>query len=106
LLYKLIKIAESSKRDTEKVLKGEKIPGARVRKKMQDIKMMCEIIRDMIQVRFGLSKTWKECRVPALERLIKEAQESLEKEKKMIEKRKKERREKIALRNQQKREEK
>jgi len=54
LLFKLIDIAENCKKDTEKILHNKKQPGIRVRNKMQDIRLLAEIIRDRIQIRKGL----------------------------------------------------
>lgn len=105
LLYKLIEIAQSNKVDAEKVLKGEKKPGARVRKSMQDIRLLCEVIRDKIQIRIGKDKNWKEDKIPALDRIIKKAEESSIKENKMIEKNKMERIERLIRYNQQQNEE-
>ena len=51
LLVKLIEIAESAKKRTEKVLRGNKSAGVDVRKAMQDIRLLSEIIRDEIQRR-------------------------------------------------------
>ena len=51
LLGKLIEIAESAKKRTEKVLRGNKSAGVDVRKAMQDIRLLSEIIRDEIQRR-------------------------------------------------------
>lgn len=51
LLNKLIEIAEATKKRTEKVLKGNKSAGVDIRKIMQDIRLLSEIIRDEIQRR-------------------------------------------------------
>ncbi len=51
LLYKIIDIANASKKRTEEVLGGNKQAGVDVRKSLQDIKIISEIIRDMIQIR-------------------------------------------------------
>lgn len=53
MLYKIIELANSIKKDTEKVLKGEKAASIRVRSKLQDIKTICDITRDKIQIRRG-----------------------------------------------------
>jgi hypothetical protein len=89
LLYKIIDFANANKGDVERVLKGEKSAGIRVRHKMQDIKLLCEIIRDKIQLRKGLE--WGEKRVFALDKAIKDCIEKEEKEKEYIRKRKQER---------------
>lgn len=49
LLYKLIEKAEGAKKRTEQILRGNKSAGVDVRKTMQDIRMLSEIIRDKIQ---------------------------------------------------------
>ena len=49
LLYKLIEKAEGIKKRTEQILKGNKSAGVDVRKTMQDIRMISEIIRDKVQ---------------------------------------------------------
>lgn len=51
LLYKLIEKAEGVKKRTEKLLKENKSAGVDIRKVMQDIRLLSEIIRDKIQVR-------------------------------------------------------
>lgn len=89
LLYKLIEIADSNKKDVEKVLKGEKAPGIRVRDSLQDVRMLCEMIRDKIQIRKGVD--WGEKRTTALDKAIFQATQREKKDKAMIEKRKMER---------------
>jgi hypothetical protein len=51
LLYKLIEKAESVKKRTEQILRGNKSAGVDVRKSMQDIRLLSEIIRDLVQRR-------------------------------------------------------
>src|SRR5258708_4728042 len=51
LLYRLIEKAEGIKKRTEKLLKGNKSAGVDIRKSMQDIRILSEIIRDEIQRR-------------------------------------------------------
>ncbi len=51
LLYLLIEKAESVKKRTEKILRGNKSAGVDVRKTMQDIRLLSEIIRDFVQRR-------------------------------------------------------
>ena len=89
LLYKLITIADSCRKDTEKVLKGEKEPGIRVRRKLQDIRTLCQIMRDEIQLRKGT--TWEFRMGSALDREIKIAEKKEIKDKEMIAKKKQER---------------
>jgi hypothetical protein len=51
LLYKLIEKAEEIKKRTEQILRGNKTAGVDVRKSMQDIRLLSEIIRDLVQRR-------------------------------------------------------
>ena len=51
VLYKLIEKAEGIKKRTEKLVKGNKTAGVDVRKSMQEIRLLSEIIRDKVQVR-------------------------------------------------------
>ena len=51
LLYKIIEIATDSKKRTEEILGGNKQAGVDVRKVLQDIKLVSEIMRDKIQIR-------------------------------------------------------
>lgn len=89
LLYKMIEIATENKKDTEKILSGCNIAGIRVRSKLQDIRLLCEIIRDKIQIRKNVY--WSENKKNALEKAIKKAEEKEEKDKELIRKRKEER---------------
>ena len=89
LLYKLIEVADSNKKDVEKVLKGEKAPGIRVRDSLQAIRMLCEMIRDKIQIRKGAD--WGKKRTTALDKAIFQAMQREKKDKVLIEKRKMER---------------
>lgn len=89
ILFKIIETANSQKKDIEKILKGKKEPGIRVRDCMQDIRLLCEIVRDKIQVRKGVE--WSEKRVFALDKAIKEAEEREIREQQFIEKKKRER---------------
>ena len=89
ILYKIIDTANSQKKDIEKILKGKKEPGIRVRDYMQDIRLLCEIVRDKIQVRKGAE--WSDKRMCALDKAIKEAGEREIREQQFIEKKKRER---------------
>lgn len=51
LLIDIIETAQSAKKDTEKVLKGNKSAGIRVRRTMQDIRNLAKEIRALIQDR-------------------------------------------------------
>ena len=89
LLYKIIEIAESNKADAERVLKGEVAAAKRVRSSMQDLRTICEIIRDNIQIRRGIK--WENRKLSALDKVIKAAENSEKKDIELIAKRKKER---------------
>lgn len=51
MLYKIIDIANAAKKRTEEVLKNNKSAGVDIRKSMQDIRLLSEIIRDEVQFR-------------------------------------------------------
>jgi hypothetical protein len=51
MLDKLIEKAEGIKKRTEQILRGNKSAGVDVRKTMQDIRLLSEIIRDEVQRR-------------------------------------------------------
>jgi len=89
LLYELTSIIESNKKDVERILRGQKEAGIRVRESMQDVKLLCEIIRDKIQVR--KKAKWGDKRISALDKAIKSAQKKLIRESQITEKRKQER---------------
>ncbi|MFA5066845.1 MAG: hypothetical protein WC466_02185 [Candidatus Izemoplasmatales bacterium] len=93
LLYKIIEIAESSKKDMEKTLCGINVAGVRSRKNVQDIKVLCEAIRDKIQERKGTQ--WKRRKNSALERVIKKTEDIEARDNIKIQKRKQERVSKI-----------
>ena len=63
LLYKLIDKAESIKKRTEKILKGNKSAGVDVRKTLQDIRLISEIIRDLVQKRKHNKGTFEESKL-------------------------------------------
>lgn len=86
LLYKISDIVESNKSDVIRVLKDEKAAGIRMRNSLQDIRTLCEIIRDKIQIRKGIE--WNKRKSSALEKAIKEAEAKQAKDKILIEKRK------------------
>ena len=89
LLYKIIELSESNKGDAERVLRGQNSAGIRMRNSLQDIRTLCEIIRDKIQIRRGA--TWGAKRVSALEKAIKIAIKKEQMDKELIAKRKQER---------------
>ncbi len=51
MLYRLIEKSESIKKRAEQVLRGNKSAGVSVRKTLQDIRLLSEIIRDLVQRR-------------------------------------------------------
>lgn len=81
LLYKLIEIANNSKKRTEQILKGNKQAGVDVRKSLQDIKMITEIMRDKIQLR-KFNKTEDE--YTRLNKAINKEKERLKREEEKI----------------------
>ena len=57
LLYKIIEKSEGAKKRTERILRGNKTAGRDVRREMQDIRILAELIRDKIQNRKFKIKT-------------------------------------------------
>lgn len=53
VLYKIIEVAEDNKKRAEQVLRENKTAGVDVRHAMQDIKLLADIMRNMIQIRHG-----------------------------------------------------
>jgi len=51
ILYKIIDIANSTKKRTEEILADNKQAGVDVRKSLQDIKILSDVMRDKIQLR-------------------------------------------------------
>lgn len=89
LLYELITISNANKKDAERILRGEKEAGVRMRNSMQDVKLLCEIIRDKIQIRKKAS--WGDKRISALDKAITKAQKKAIKETQNTERKKQER---------------
>jgi hypothetical protein len=89
LIYKIIDLANLNKHDIEKVLRGEKAAGIRVRSSLQDIKLLCEAIRDKIQIRKNAK--WGNKRVFSVEKALKKAHSKEIKDEELIKKRKEER---------------
>ena len=56
LLYKIIDVANDTKKRAEQLIKGNNIARAKVREKMQDIKLLADQIRSKAQIRKGLRK--------------------------------------------------
>lgn len=84
ILYKLIDLAENSTKDAEKTLKGVKKAGVRLRKNMQDIKLLSDVIRDKVQMTKGAE--WGEKRKFSLDKAIEIEKKRLQKEDERIEK--------------------
>jgi hypothetical protein len=97
ILYKIIDKAESIKKTTEKTLKGNKTAGIEVRRVMQEIRTLSEIMRDKILFRRNgmdedySSKLFKE---------IKKAEIKLEKEKIRLERLEDNRRKRMEIKRQ------
>lgn len=93
LFYKMEQMVRCLRKDTEKILRGNKKASIRVRRNLQDIKLICNIIRDKIQIRNGAK--WGNARVDSLSKAKEIAKQSLKKEQDFIEKRKNERIERL-----------
>ena len=63
MLYKIIEIAEVSKKRVEKMLGGNKTAGVDIRRTMQDIRLLAEIIRDETQRRYIKSYQQKNSKI-------------------------------------------
>ena len=83
ILYKILDISDSAKPDAEKSIKGVKDAGVRLRKKMQDIKLLSDVIRDKIQIKKGAD--WSDKRKFSLDKAIEAEKERLRKEDERIE---------------------
>lgn len=84
MLYKIIDKAQSIKKRVEKITKGEKgnkSAGVDVRKAMQDIRLMSEIIRDEVQRRKFQNEPIESSR---LHKAITDEKKRLEREEKRI----------------------
>ncbi len=55
LLFEIIDIAKNNTNNAEETLKNNKAAAVRLRKGMQDIRFLCEVIRGKIQIRRGTS---------------------------------------------------
>lgn len=78
LLIKMLDIAEEAQDDAERVVKNNKQAGTRLRKKMQDVRLISEVIRNRIQNRKETGSNLKD----RLEKAIQEEKNRIEKEKK------------------------
>jgi hypothetical protein len=83
MLYKIIDKAEGIKKKTEQVIKGKKAPGVDVRKVLQDIRLLSEIMRDTIQMRKFNANDRQESK---LEKAIESEQKRLIREEERIRK--------------------
>ena len=71
LVEELNKMVSETKVDSEHItFRTNKHAGTRVREKMLDIKILCDIIRDSIQMHLGFSKEWNK-RTTAIDKEIK-----------------------------------
>lgn len=87
MLHKLITKAEAAKKRTEQILRGNKSAGVDVRKIMQDIRLLSEIIRDTVQKRKLKSNKEKSKLDKAIESEKKRLQREENRIKKLEEKR-------------------
>ena len=55
LLFEIIDVLKNNTNNAEETLKGNKAAAVRLRKGMQDIRFLCEVIRSKIQTRKGTS---------------------------------------------------
>lgn len=93
LIYKITDLVKSCKNDAEKVIKNNNTASIRLRESMQDVRLLCEIIRDKVQIRRCVP--WGDKRKFALDKAIEEEKIRLDKERQMIEKKKQERIDKL-----------
>ena len=93
ILYKLIELTNSLTSDMEKVVRGVKVSGLRIRHRLQDVILLSEVIRDKIQIRRGAD--WGKKRVFVLDKAIKKENERIKKEIEAAELKRKERISKI-----------
>jgi hypothetical protein len=88
LLHKIVEISQESYDAAEEAIKqqrGWKYRGVTLRDKMQDVKLIAEIIRDKIQLRKGVE--WGPKRKFALDKAIEEEVERLKKQEEKTQKR-------------------
>lgn len=86
LLYKIIEVAEGTKKRTELVLHNNHAAGVDVRKTLQDIRLLSLIMRDQIQRRDRKRKNKPVSKSSALEKAIKAENARLKKEDERIRK--------------------
>lgn len=87
LLYKIIDIANSAKKRTEEILSGNKQAGVDVRKTLQDIRLLSEIMRDKIQNRKRKNKKTQDSLNKAIDREFERIKKENEKIKRLEKKR-------------------
>jgi hypothetical protein len=90
ILYKIIDIANSARKRTEEILADNKQAGVDVRKSLQDIKILSDVMRDKIQLRKSKSEAGKNRLYKAIdnekERIKKEDEKIKRLEKNRLEK--------------------
>ena len=89
LVYRIFDICKIVKEDAEKVLKGNDSARIRIRSQLQDVRLLCEIIREKTQIRKGINRSSD--KVNSLEREILLEEKNLAKSKDNQEKKKQER---------------
>ena len=92
LLYKMIDIAERTKKRTEQFLRGNKTAGVDIRRSMQDVRLLAELIRESVQIKKGIKKLkigkykGETIELTKLEKAIVNKKESINKEERQIKK--------------------
>jgi len=84
LLFKIMDISESCRKDTERILRGNNAAGVRVRQKMQDLRFLAELIREKIQETKGVEKVVNKKGV--LDKAIEKEKNRLKKDEEAFEK--------------------
>lgn len=79
VLYKLIELTSSKelRKRVEQILRGNGQAGIDVRRNLQDVKLLSNVIRDKIQIRKGVE--WKDDKEDSLAKAIREEAERIRK---------------------------
>jgi len=86
LLFKIIDLSESCRKDTERILKGNNTAGVRVRQKMQDLRFLAELIRERVQETKGVEKVVNKNKKGVLDKAIEKEKKRLKKDKEALKK--------------------
>ena len=77
LVYKMQEVLKTAEKKAHKVIMGSKMPRVELRKSMNDLRILCMIMRDMVKMRdSGAEKN------NALEAVIQQEKSAIEREKK------------------------